>query len=277
MNVMKKLTSNHCFVVALALAGAPFTTAQNNGLPTSQPNRLVMIREDVKVGHNADHAKNEAGWPAAFEKAKSPNYYLAATSMTGPNVAWYLVPFASYAAEGETMKREDKDPVLSAELARLALRDAEFINNVNVVHTVARTDLSLGKFPDVAKIRFSEISFCSVKQGQEQKVEDALKTYAAVRKRVAPDSSYRVYEVVAGMPGPTFVIIQSVEDYAQFDQTSANHNKVFVMATADEKKEFDKWGEAVARWETNRFRIDPVQSYVSKEVRTSDPEFWSPK
>jgi len=273
---MKKPRIPHCLLIALALASIPCVSAQN-GLPASQPKRLTIVREDVKVGLGADHAKNEAGWPAAYEKAKSPNYYIALTSMTGPSTALYLVPFDSFAAEAESMKREDKDPVLSAELSRLSLRDAEFISNATVVQTVARTDLSVGKFPDVAKARFFEISTFTVRQSQTQNFDAVMKAYGAARKRVAPDTSYRVYAVDAGMPAPTYFIIQSVQDYAQFDQVNADHLKTLSSPAPEEKAIFDKWGDIVSRGETQRYRVDPVQSYVSKEVRASDPDFWSPK
>ena len=273
---MKKLTIPHCLLIALALTSVPFASAQN-GLPTSQPKRLTIVREDVKVGRAADHARNEAGWPAAFEKAKFPDYYIAMTSLTGHSEAWYLSPFDSYAAEAASMKRSDKDPVLSAELERLSARDAEFINGVTTIQTAARPDLSLGKFPNVAKVRFFEINLFSVRQGQEEKLDALMKTYANARKRVAPDSSYRVYTVTAGMSDPTYIVISSVEDYAEFDRTMAEHMSVFTSATPAEKAAFDKWGEYVARSETNRFRVDPVQSYVSKEVRAQDPDFWMAK
>src|ERR1043166_938578 len=75
-------------------------------LPTTQPKLLTIVREEVKVGRNAGHAKHEARWPAAFEKAKSTDYYLAMTSLTGPNEAWYLIPSESHAAFGESIKRQ---------------------------------------------------------------------------------------------------------------------------------------------------------------------------
>ncbi len=135
------------------------TSAQ--GLPKEQPKFLTIIREQVKVGRGADHAKHEAGWPAAYEKAKSPDYYLAMTSLTGSPEAWYFIPHASHAAEAEAMKRDAKDPVLSAELARLEARDAEFINGITAIQTVARPDLTIGPFPDASKIRFYEIGILS--------------------------------------------------------------------------------------------------------------------
>jgi len=273
---MKTSTRLRCLLIALAVTCVPFASAQN-GLPTAQPNRLTIVREQVKVGHAASHARNEAGWPVALEKAKSPDYYIALTSMTGSPEAWYLSPSESYAAEAASMKRDAKDAVLSAELDRLALADSEFITNATVIQSTARPDLSLGKFPVVAKVRFFEISVFSVRQGQEQKIDTIIKTYGVVRKRVSPDASYRIYTVVAGMPDPTYIVISSVEDYAEFDRTTAEHNKVFTTATPEESAIFDKWGEAVMKSETNRYRVNPVQSYVSKEVRASDPDFWIAK
>jgi hypothetical protein len=47
---------------------------------------------------------------------------------------------------------------------------------------------------------------------------------------------------------------------------------------AEEGAALEKFSkEGLLNVETNRFRLDPVQSYVSKEVRASDPAFWMPR
>ncbi len=75
------LRLGRCLVAALVFASLPAALAQ--GLPKSQPKLLTIVREEVKVGRAAEHARHEAGWPAAYEKAKSPDYYLALSSITG--------------------------------------------------------------------------------------------------------------------------------------------------------------------------------------------------
>lgn len=274
---MKNRTFSRRLWTVLALIIAPLAFAQSGGLPTSQPKRLTIIREYVKPGMGAAHARHEAGWPAAFAKANSPEYYIALTSMTGAPEAWYLIPWESHATEAAAMKRDAKNPVLSAELDRLAEGDAAFISGLTTIQTRGRPDLGMGKFPDAGKMRFFEIVIFGVRQGQEAKMENILKTYAKVRQRVSPDASYRVYTVYAGMPDPTYIIMMSMADYAEFDRIMAEHDKVFEVATPEEQAEFSKWGEAVFRSEANRFRVDPVMSYVSKEVRASDPAFWNPQ
>ena len=145
-----------CKTLIVLLSVVAPTGAAAQTLPASQPNMITIVREEVKVGRDADHAKPEAGWPAAYEKAKSPDYYLAMTSMTGAPEAWYITAYASHAAIGDSLKREDGDAVLTAELARLRRADADMISSVRVLQARARTDLSYGAYPDLAKERFFE-------------------------------------------------------------------------------------------------------------------------
>ena len=247
-------------------------------LPTTQPNMLNIVREEVKVGRAADHAKIEAGWPAAYEKAKSPYYYLALVSTTGPAEAWYITPFESNAAIGDSLKREDADPVLSAELARLSRTDADVLNGMRTMQARARKDLSYGAYPDIGKARFFEMTWFRVRPGHEQQFEAAGKAYGASAKRAGANAAYRVYEIVAGVPGPTYLVISSVAAYAEFDQVMADGEKAMKGFTADEGTVLQKFMlEGVVNVETQRFRVDPVQSYVPKETRAQDPTFWMPK
>ena len=262
----------------LSAAGlSSISTAPAQGLPKSQPKLLTVTREEVKIGHNEQHSKHEAGFSAALEKAKSTHYYIGMSSLTGPNEAWYISRWESHAAVGESMKQDDKDPVLSAELARLSLADSQYINGSRTIQAVATPELSVGDFPDVSKVRFFEISVVRVHMGHETQFEDAAKAYAAARKRANSKEGYRVYRVIAGMPTPAYFILASVADYGDFDQKLVAGMATWNEATAEEKGALKIGGEAISSWEANRFRVDPRQSYVPKETRDSEPEFWMPK
>ena len=263
----------------LSAAGlGSINTAVAQGLPKTQPKLLTIMCEEVKAGRNAEHSKYEAGWPAAFEKAKSPDYYLALTSLTGPNEAWYLIPSESHAAMAESMKREDKDAALSAKLGKLARGDAKYIKGSRAMQALAHPELSVGAFPDLNKARFLEVTVFRLRPGHETQFQEAAKTYAAVCKRADAKISYRVFGLIAGMPGPAFLIFSSVEDYAEFDQMLAADMATWKEATPEEKSLIEKAGaEAIISSESNRFRVDPRQSYVPKETREADREFWMPK
>jgi len=264
-------------LLTVLFSGPSMVFAQ--GLPTKQPNLITIVREEVKVGRSADHEKIEAGWPAAYEKAKSPDYYLALTSMTGANEAWYISNFESHAAQADSLKRDDSDPVLSAELTRLSRADAEVLNGLRTIQARARTDLSSGAFPSsVGKHRFWEITWFRVRPGHEGEFEAAAKAYGSASRRAAPDTAYRVYEIIAGAVGPTYLVFSSFEGYAAFDQMMASGDKVMKSFTPEEGAALQKFStEGLVNVETQRFRLNPVMSYVPKETRAQDPEFWMPK
>lgn len=250
----------------------------NAQLPTSQPALISIVREEVKLGRDTDHARVEAGWPAAYEKAKSPDYYLAMTSMTGAPEAWYVAPHASHAAMGDSMKREDADAVLTAELARLRRADADVISSVRIMHARARTELSFGAYPDMAKQRFFEVTWFRVRPGHEAQFETAAKAYGSSARRAGIPASYRVYEVIAGAAGPTYLIFSSYASMNEMDTAMAAGDKIVRSANQEEGSALQKLMlEGVINTETQRFRIDPVQSYVPKETRETDKAFWMPK
>jgi len=264
-----------CLLSVLLLAFASTALAQS--LPTSQPNILQIFREEVKIGHGADHVKVEAGWPAAFEKAKSPYTYIALVSMTGPPEAWFISPFESHEAMADSLKRED-EPTLAAELARLQKADAEHITTGRSILAMARKDLSRGAFPETAKQRFYEVTIFRVRPGHERGFEAAAKAYGAAAGRGAPETSYRVYEVMAGMPSPTYLVFSSVTSYGAFDKGMADGAATMKAATEEEMNVLQKFSaEGLINSENIRFRLDPVMSYVPKDVRAQDPAFWMPK
>jgi hypothetical protein len=261
---------------ALFVASAGTVLAQ--GMPTTQPKFLQISREQVKMGRAADHSKWESGWPAAYAKAKDPYSYIALVSLTGPSEVWYVVPFPSQAAFGDSMAREDADSALAAELARLSRGDAEFVSESTSLQALARPDLSHGNFPDLAMMRFWEITTFRVKPGHDEDFAAAAKAYASASARSAPSASWRTYEVVAGAPGGTFLVFSSFGAFAEFDKASTEGEATWKGLTADERTALQKFSsDGTVNTVTNRYRLDPVQSYVPAETRQKDPAFWNPK
>jgi hypothetical protein len=252
------------------------TVAAGQALPTQQPAYLTIYREQVKPGHVGDHVDVESGWPAAFAKAGTKETYLAVSSMTGAPEVLFLQPTASFTEAAEGMKRNDADPVLSAELARLSKADGEHLSGLSTLILMARKDLSHGQFPDIATQRFFEITTFRMQPGHDEAFEQAAKAYNAMMDRVAPGASYRVYQVIAGMQDPTFMILSSVAAYGEFDRTMADGMKAWTERTDGEKMMFAKFSEHLAFSVTNRYAVDPRMSFVPADVRARDQAFWSP-
>jgi hypothetical protein len=270
-------TVSKLILTSLLVAAAASALAQ--GVPTKQPTFLHIFREQVKPGRSGDHAKWEAGWPAAYEKAKAPYNYIALASVTGPNEVWYVTTLASQAAYGEMVASESKNAALSAELDRLQKGDGEFLSDGNAVQAVARPDLSHGDFPDIAAMRFWEITTYRVKPGHDEDFMAAVKAYTSlVGRSGGPSLRWRTYQVVAGAPGGTYLVFSSVASFAEFDKSAADGESAWKGRSAEEDKAIQKYfAEGSISSLSNRYRLDPVQSYVPKEVREKDPVFWTPK
>ena len=277
---MGRISRTTVVVASLAVigVGGRALLARQPALPTTQPNLLQITIEEVKVGHDGDHAKNEAQYVAAFERAKSPYYSIGLVALTGGDEAWFLTPYASNKAWGDWIHRSVDDPALSAELDRLGKADATHITAVRSIAAAGRKDLSKGAFPDAAKQRFYDIAVMRVRPGHEPEFEAAAKAFGAASERVAPSESFRVYEVTAGMPGPTYLVVTSVTSFDGFDAMQSGAEAIMKGMTPPEQAAMQKFGtDALITAETHRLRVDPAMSYVPAEVRKQDPAFWMPK
>jgi hypothetical protein len=262
----------------LALVAVSATTALAQGIPTTQPKFVHIFREQLKPGTTGEHAKWEAGWPAAFEKAKSPYHYIALQSITGSPEVLYVSPLANQAAYGEMIASEQKDPALAAELERLSKGDGEFLSEQSALQAVAMPELSHGAFPDIGKMRYYEISTFRIRPGHQDAWMAATKAYKAVMARSAPNAGWRTYGVVAGAPDGTYLIFSSVGTFAEFDRMMAEGEAAMKGATAEEMGVLGKFmKESVINISTNRYRLDPGQSYVNAETKAKDPAFWAKK
>lgn len=263
--------------ITLIVLGVPGFSNAQSALPTTQPSVLTIYREDIKFGHSAAHETTEAGWPLAYAKAKSPYTYLGISSITGPNEVWFLAPYANWKALGDNFKQDQSNPALAAELARLGMADAEHVSNARALHLAGRPDLSAGAFPSVAKTRFYEVTFFRVRPGHEQTFEEVARMYATVFAKAAPAGSYRTYQVVAGMPGPTYVVFSSSESLAAHDQGPTMEAALMKAFTPDQLAALQKFSrEGLINTESQRFAVNGRMSYVDDATAATDPDFWRP-
>ena len=169
--------------------------------------------------------------------------------------------------------------MLSAEVERLGKADAEFLTDIQILQAAARPDLSYGAFPDISKVRFYEITEFQVKPGHESGFATVAKAYAAAAAKAAPKASWRTYEVMAGAPSGTFFVLSSYESFGALDRAMADGMSMTNSFSADDSITAQKFAAEgyVSAPETNRYRLDPVQSYVSRAVREKDTAFWMPK
>jgi len=263
------------FFLSLVALAALTGEAVAQGIPTSQPGILTIIMEEVKVGMDAAHEANESGWPAAFAKVNSPYYYMALESLTGSSQVWFVSPYESFAAEGESMRQNQSDPALSAELDRLWRADGPYLNSTTTIQAVARPDISYGDFPDLAMVRFYQISLMRIRLGHASAWENAAKVYRDQVERAVPGMSYRIYQVIAGMPDGYFLIFSTANEYGDFDRMMAEGMQMWENVSPEVMQTLESFmTNDVQSVITHRFRVSPTMSYTSEEVKARDPDFW---
>lgn len=270
---MSKPVAGLAAIAALAIAASTFAQT----MPTTQPKFLHIYRETLKPGRSADHAKWEAGWPAAFEKAGAKQAYLAISALTGPQEVWFISPYANQAAFGETLAAE-ASPALAPEMERLAKGDGEFLSEVTALQLAAAPELSQGSFPDMAKVRFYEIMTLRVKIGYDSEWGEAMQAYKAAAAKGAPGASWRAYRVVAGAPGGTYVLMSSTTSFADFDKMAADDEGIWKAVPAEDLSKMVKFfKEGVLGMVTQRYKVEPSMSYVDAATKAKDPAFWGAK
>jgi hypothetical protein len=256
---------------ALACLLAGTLSAQNMGPPPY----LQIVREEVKAGHTGGlHVQTEAGWPRAFAKAKIANNYIALTTIYGPNEAWFIEGHASVAEIEAVNQTIAAAPGLSQELDRLSLADAAHLANVRTILARFSPQSSNPGEINPAEARAWEVTVFRVRPGKEGSFFEGAKLYQALVQQAKVNATWASYEVMAGMPGPTYLVFSPHKTLAEIDGVGAAMEKVMNEETM---KKFGTLSEGFISVENFMFVPSPEMSYVPAEWMKQDPKYWGKK
>jgi hypothetical protein len=270
------------FVLA-ALCGLAVTSAlhaQTTTVPPP-PKVLQIFREIVKPGHGAAHAKVEAGWPAAFMKASSPAHspapYLAMTSTSGPNEAWFVTGWDSYAAFEKDAEDSEKNTALQTELERLSAADGDHLSNTSSMFATYRDDLSYRAGVNIPQMRYFQLTTYRVKPGRGAEFAAARKIVQAVHEKLNMDEHWAMYQVTSGAPGGTYLLIMPIKSMAEIDAAQEMHGQAYdaALGAENQKKVGDLLNSSVESSTSTLLRFSPKMSYPPKEWVAADA-FWAP-
>lgn len=276
---MKKLTG--FFLAAVCLLATPLFLVSSAVAQTTEggpPPIMTIYREEIKAGHRGAYSESSGAWPAVLRKANYPGNYLALMSVSGPAEAWFLEGSTSFAHYQEKEAQADSS-ALRAELNALSAADGQHLNASRTMHARYRPDISYGKPLDMAKMRFFTIVTTRIRPGHGPAYVDAMKMVKAAHEKAGMNERYGVYEVFAGAPSGTYLMLIPVESAARVDELTAEHASKMPSAIGDAGREtLRKMAtDGTLFSESQIFRVDPRLSYVSAEVIARDPAFWTPK
>ena len=275
---MKKTLFLLC-AIGVLLCGAAQALAQATGsMPPGPPKVLQIFREDVKVGKGAAHEKLEAAYAQAFKKAKWPTTYLALSSVTGPGEVWFLVPYDSFEAWEKDQQAAEKNAALMAELTKLGEKEGEFVSGGRSIAAIYREDLSAHANVNIAQMRYFRVITFRVRPGHEGDFAEAVKIVRGAYEKVNVNQPWAVFQVSAGMVGPTFMVFLPTKSLQEIDAGLARSGKIQEAEGEEGAKRLQKIAaDAYLSVESNIYAFSPKMSYVSKELAAGDPDFWTPK
>jgi hypothetical protein len=246
-----------------------------NAPDTTPPTLLQIFREEVKVGRGGAHTQTEAGWPRAFAKAGIKNYYIAMTTVYGPQEAWFFEGHDSM-AEIQQVNEAINHTGLDKELDRLALADAANISSATSMLAHYHPELSNAGF-DVSAMRVWELLVFRCRPGHENDFMEAAKLYKTTVDQNKIDLRWATFAVMAGMPSPTFLVFIPHRELAELDPSSPTSVAIDKAMGGESMKRLSALAEGYASTEELVFVVSPEMSHLSPEFVARDPKFWGKK
>jgi len=271
---MRKILIAAMAVVWLT-GGAAMLRAQDQNSPI--PKVLLIDREMVKFGKDSGHAKNEAAFAKAAGLAKTPDHYLAVTTMSGPSEAWFLVGFDSY-AEWQKANEYDDQPKVEAVLDPLMEKDADYVSDSDQVVATYNDKWSYRPDMNIAEMRYFEVETIRLRPGHDKDWDDIVALFLATAAKVNLDEHDIFFEARYGAPNGTIYIFTPRKALGDLDAAMVA-GKAFddALGPDGQKKFADLEQAAIASDSTTLVRFSPEMSYPPEEWVKFDPSFWKPK
>jgi hypothetical protein len=241
------------------------------------PPYLQIFREEVKPGRAGPHPAIESGWPRAFAKAKIQNHYIALTTIYGRPEAWFCAGAGSVAEIEQQNQAIEKVPGLSRELDRLSQADAANLSGYSALLARYRPELSNGPDINPAEMRVWEVLIFNIRPGREGNFAEAAKLYRSTVEGAKVTAPWATFEVLAGMPGPVFLVFVPHKTLAEIDPATGTMAAIEKAMTAETMKKFGSLAEGYNSTESLVFSVSPEMSYPRPEWVAQDPSFWGRK
>ena len=271
---MKRILARATLTLFTILSAAPLQAQTAAASPP--PAVLYIQRELIKPGKSVAHNEWESGWPPAFSRANHPTSFIGMTAVTGVNEAWFLIGFPSFDAMEKDQARIEANAPLAAENRRLTAGESEFVETTRGIVAAYVPEASYRANVHIAKMRYFEVLTFVTRSGRDA---DFLKTAGIVRDgftKANVDQPFAVYRAVSGTPAAnTFYIFLPTRSLSSLDKGPGNWEAMMRAVGPEQMATFAKLNSEVVVTEQNQiFAFNPKMSYLSKEMKASDPAFW---
>jgi hypothetical protein len=266
-------------VLLAVLLASPALRAQDKkevNLAAVPPKVLVLEHKQVFSGKAEERRKMEEIVAASCDRLEAPRFWIDLESMSGEPEALTLSSFDSYEQMEESNIEWNQFLAGHGDVQKTREETRGLVGGERKIIAIRRDDLGyLPESIDLSEARYLHVLEVRLFPGRESDFADASKILSDADTKVQSETPWAVYEVDAGLPAPTFLVLSPMAELKQRDDLLALAGNR-ADAQGDGGEALRKIArESYATTESTVYEINPAMSHVSKAFAATDLDFWA--
>jgi hypothetical protein len=281
------MKSNNCFACLsfflLIPAFAGMMLAQENGIDVPKtggpPKFLNMVHQELKPGRIGAYDELETSIARIYNRESIPVFWVTLESITGPPEVLYLNLYDSSAEMSKAIDALNSGLAAHPELLQMQDRLLqENTSNSTTVLGIRRYDMGYrANAIEFSKMRALRLSTVFAHPGYERAFMETEWSLSEASEKVHAQSAWAVYEVVAGLPEPAFVIVTPMQSLREIDDLFEAGESLKKEARGALQQHLQELARvAYGTSDTRLFSVAQKLSHVSKKFAAGDADFWTP-
>ena len=277
---MTKLVAIGPAIACLLIAFAPAQEKQENTSNNAIARYAMIDDRQIAVGKEASYANVVAQFRDTANSTAPDLYWIAGEPITGDS------DHVTYVSFYDSMASVEKgDDAFAKVVQAFAAKNPSLISQAGDVlkgvhYILAEYNKELSYRPDavpMAETKWWWTTAYELKPGCEDGFAENAKSFSEMAKRANWDIHWIAYNVRAGAPEPTILLVSPMRSLAESDQEppAAAREALASAPMRQMLQQFDKG--CTLRHEESYTRVDPGLSRPAQSVVAANPDFWTPK
>jgi hypothetical protein len=237
----------------------------------------MTVRETLRPGAEAAHAKLEAEYAATLDAGKGSQYYLGMGAITGTPQTVFLSGYSSLEEMSEV--HDNDEATMGEKLDRLDEEHSGTVAEEDTAIWRLRPELSNPGTANLANMRFMELIHIHVKLGHGAEFADVINHIREGWMKADPDFHYLIYQQTFGSSmDDSYMIMIAIKSLADLDKHHSMVAEYRKSLGEDVQKRMLEFESAnYNSTQSNLFAFTPSMSRLPESWTKDDADFWKPK
>jgi hypothetical protein len=263
-------------VCALSATAVRAQANQTINVAGEPPAILNVVHQLIIPGKGSEYTHLLDRIAQTYQQAQIPVYWVQSQSLTGSRGEMSLNFFDSFADAESVSDSLTQAIPRSPGLAQMQEQLLSYVSSETNAIALRRDDISYrATSVDFSKARILRVATILVRQGHEEEFAEAIKGLRDAHERLNANAFWVTYQVNAGAPSTTFVILMPMRSLKEMDDYIARSRQLRDAegpTIAARLQEIAR--NAYVSWDSELFVVDAAGSHVSREFAAGDPRFW---